>query len=108
MLYTLLESEYRPLPQDPTHYVSVDILNRDLSIKRVTIFYNPADNWCDEAPVFLDAERNIGKLISDNLKFIGEDKNAAAFKAYIIEIKSQKVIHTTNINYFPNKHHEKH
>lgn len=106
MLYRLLENENRPLPQAPTHYVSVDILNKDLSIKRVTIYFNPADSWGDDAPTFLDAERNVGKLIADNLKFVYEDANSIAHKAYVIEIDSQKVIYKSGTYYIPNRYNE--
>ncbi|MDP9076273.1 MAG: hypothetical protein M3O71_02520 [Bacteroidota bacterium] len=87
----LLNVVDRPLPKAPTHYVLAEVLNTDLSIKRVTIYFNPADTWTatsglDNSPV------GIGIAICNGLSFLGRDPNTLAYKTYIVEVASNEVV----------------
>jgi hypothetical protein len=93
MMTRLLDHPSRPLPLSPTHYLMVDVLRRDTSIKRVTIYFNPKDGWDDSTGNF---ERNTPKAayneIASNLRFLDIDKTVIAYKCYLIDIETQKVI----------------
>lgn len=91
-LYQLLEHSARPIPQAPTHCVLVDVLNKDMTIKRITIYFNPADTWGDETPTLPEPERNIGLLIGQNLRFVGMDSKALAYRFWVTEINTQKIV----------------
>lgn len=91
-LSRFLEIPTRPVPQDPTHYVMVEVLNRDLSIKRVTIYFSSRDEWGHPAPPFFENERNAGHLIADGLTFLGRDEAALAWKASTIDIATGNVV----------------
>lgn len=89
----LLEMPERPIPKEPTHYIVVDILNKDLSIKRVTIYFNPLDTWTNPDGNF--GQNNpaaVGALIGDNLSFLGRDPNTTAYVFWILEIATNTVV----------------
>ncbi|WP_149912718.1 hypothetical protein [Sphingobacterium cavernae] len=92
MISRLLENENRPIPAMPTHFLLVDILNRDLSIKRVTIYFNPSDSWTIEECSSLDDLENIAKHIESNLQFLGYDNSTLAYRAYLIEVSTQSIV----------------
>jgi hypothetical protein len=91
----LLNKANRPLPKEPTHYIVADVVCKDLSIKRVSIYFNPDDAWtnlenrCWEH----DKPRSIGYLIGDNLRFIDNDPNTVLYTYWIVELASNKVLH---------------
>ena len=90
----LLNQIEKPLPQRPTHYVVTDVLNKDLSIKRVTIYFNVNDNWKNpERHIADEKARSIGDLIGDNLAFIDRDPNSLAYTFYVMDIQTGDLVH---------------
>lgn len=89
----LMEVVERPLPKEPTHYVVAEILNTDLSIKRVTIYFNPADTWQGNRNFEAGTPESVGTAIGDNMVFLNTDTNTLAYKYWIVEINSNMVIH---------------
>jgi hypothetical protein len=89
----LLEVIDRPMPKEPTHYVLVDVLNTDLSIKRVTIYFNPTDTWKGNCNFNELGPESVGTVIGDGLTFLNRDPNTLAYKYWIIEIMSNSVVH---------------
>jgi len=92
----------RPMPKEPTHYVMADVLNTDLSIKRVTVYFNPADTWEGNANfyewkgdsgLYDNTPQSVGLAIVEHLAFIDRDPNTLAYKTYVVEISSNKVVH---------------
>lgn len=99
----LLELPDRPVPKAPTHYVMVDILNKDLSIKRITIYFNPTDTWENpEQQWESDKPRWIGNLIGDHLGFLGPDPNTLAYTYWVIEIAANSIVYKGNMYDFCN------
>lgn len=92
----LLEVIERPLPKEPTHFVVAEILNTDLSVKRVTIYFNPSDTWEDGRNFYAGTPESVGTAIGDNLYFLNIDPNTLAYKYWIVEIKSNSVVHKGN------------
>ena len=89
----LLNEIDRPLPKPPTHYVVADVINTDLSIKRITVYFNPADTWADCDCFENNSPKGVGKLIGSGLQFLNTDPNTLAYKYWITEIATNKVIH---------------
>jgi hypothetical protein len=91
----LLNKANRPLPKEPTHYIIADVVSKDLSIKRVSIYFNPDDTWTnvEKRSFENDKPRCIGYLIGDNLRFIDTDPNTVAYTYWIVELASNKVLH---------------
>lgn len=90
----LLNIIERPLPKPPTHYVVAEVLNTDLSIKRVTIYFNPDDTWKSSVVGF--GENNpkaVGCTIGNGLQFLNNDPNTLAYQYWIVEVKTNKVVH---------------
>jgi hypothetical protein len=81
----------RPLPQPPTHYVLVDILITDLSVKRVTIYYNPKDTWSERCGY--PTAQSVAKSIGDGLYFLNRDPNTLAYKFWALEVATNNVIY---------------
>jgi hypothetical protein len=89
----LIEQIDRPLPKSPTHYILAEIVNKDYSIKRVTIYFNPDDYW--QGPKFMPGENNfktVGMMIIDNLVFIVLDEAALECFTYIVEVATNEVV----------------
>jgi len=80
-----------PIPPPPTHYVLAEILNTDLSIKRVTVYFNPADTWNGVECGFNTPER-VGRDIASKLHFLNSDANTLCYRTYVIEISTNKII----------------
>lgn len=89
----LLNVVDRPLPKEPTHYVVAEILNTDLSIKRITIYFNPADTWKGNPSFAANSPEGVGAAIGDGLVFLNNDPNTLAYKYWIIEIATTAVVH---------------
>ena len=90
----LLEMPDRPLPKEPTHYILVDMVNTDLSIKRVTIYFNPADTWTNPEKMWEeDRPRWIGGFIANNLGFLGDDPNIVTYRYLLVEVSTNLVIY---------------
>lgn len=89
----LLSHAERPLPKAPTHYVVADVLNTDLSVKRVTIYFNPSDRWKSVYGLPENA-KGIGAAIGDGLAFLGSDPNTLAYKFWVVSIATDTVVHT--------------
>jgi hypothetical protein len=87
----LLDCVERPLPPEPTHYVVAEVLNTDLSIKRVTVYYNANDTWqgCTRIP---KGPESIGMEISEWLIFLNRDPNTLAYKVWVMDIKTNEQI----------------
>jgi hypothetical protein len=95
MISQLLERADKPIPKSPTHALIVDILNTDMSFKRVSIYFNPTDNW--KVVNGFEGAKAVANHIEDHLKFIGEDLSSLAYKAWLIDIDTQKVCHQFSI-----------
>jgi len=65
-----------------------------LSIKRITIYYNPQDTWTNsESSCFInDRPRWIGDLIGGHLGFLALDPNTMAYTYWLIEVVTNSVI----------------
>lgn len=92
-LSSLLLDENKPIPAAPTHMVLTEVLNKDLSVKRLTIYFNPLDYWDIDEYISLDPSVNIAKHIFDHAKFVNYDNSVLAWTAYLIEVSSQEVLH---------------
>jgi hypothetical protein len=89
----LLNQPDKPLPKEPTHYVVVDTINRDLSIKRVTIYFSPYDQWDNPEKQWSDDRlKYVGVFIGENLGFLGRDPNTVAYKFWVMEIATNQLI----------------
>lgn len=101
-----LENPGRPLPKTPTHMVVADILNNDLSIKRITVYFNPEDHWIDPSWKFgQNNPKAVGSLIGSSLSFISKDEAAQAYKYWIVEIKTNEVVEKSGCIYHAGKVH---
>ncbi|MBS1528045.1 MAG: hypothetical protein JST19_20530 [Bacteroidetes bacterium] len=101
-----MEYEGRPLPKAPTHMVVADILNKDLSIKRVTIYFNPDDQWLTPRQESgLGGVEAVGKHIGDYLGFIGLDKAAQYYRYWIVEIATNEVVIENRNGFITSKVH---
>jgi len=83
----------RPLPKEPTHYVVAEVLNTDLSIKRVTVYFNPLDTWKGDSCFFDNTPKAVGKAIGSQLHFINSDPNTLAYKYWVIEILTNNMVY---------------
>lgn len=92
-LSSLLLDKNRPTPAPPTHLVLIEILNRDLSVKRITVYFNPADKWDIDEYISYDPAVNIAKHIFDQAKFVNRDNSVLAWTAYLVDIPTQEVLH---------------
>lgn len=93
-LSSLVWDENRPIPAPPTHMVLIEILNRDFTVKRLTVYYNPSDTWDVEDKYFsYDDPINIGKHIAQNSHFVNYDESVLCWGALIIELESQTLLH---------------
>src|SRR5260221_7021615 len=91
----LLQMPNRLLPKSPTHYLVVDILNKDLSIKRVTIYFNPLDPWTNPSSNFAqNTSKSVGLFIGENLSFLGRDPNTTAYPFWVMEVASNTLVHS--------------
>ena len=93
----------RPLPKPPTHYVVAEVLNTDLSIKRVTIYFNPGDNWKGSCSYEQNSAQGVGLAIGEGLVFLNLDPNTLAYKFWIIEIATGEKIWDSNSIYLCTK-----
>jgi hypothetical protein len=94
----LLTMPDRPIPKAPTHYLVVDILNRDLSIKRVTIYFNPDDTWTNPDNQFEPYRiKWIGNFIGEHLGFLGHDPNTIAYVFWVIEVATDQLIYKSSM-----------
>jgi hypothetical protein len=91
----LLTGIDRPLPKEPTHYIMADVVNRDLSIKRITVYFNPLDTWTNSDSCFFEQDKPkwIGTLIGNNLAFIDVDPNTIGYTFWVIEVGTNEVLH---------------
>ncbi len=90
----LLNHSDRPIPPPPTHYVVVEVLNTDLSIKRVAIYFNPDDTWQPHYGGF--GENNpkaVGMNIGNGLAFLSKDPNTLAYKFWIMSVDGNQIVH---------------
>ncbi|WP_312340624.1 hypothetical protein [Sphingobacterium sp.] len=92
-LSSLVWDENRPIPAPPTHMVLIEILNRDLTIKRLTVYYNPNDAWDVNECFSLDNTINIGKHIAENSHFVNYDESVLCWGALVIELETQTILH---------------
>ncbi len=104
-MYQLLDFPERPLPLNPTHCLIVDVLNKDTSQKRVSIYFNPEDAWEDPAKSFeQNTPKAVGNFIGNNLKFINSDLYAYAYRYWVIEISTQAVVHKSYVHALTEPH----
>lgn len=90
--YYLLNVAERPIPAAPTHYIVAEVINTDLSVKRVTIYFNPADTWKGNSAFKPNSPESIGLAISDGLAFLRYDPNTLAYQCWVMEISTDKVV----------------
>ena len=96
----LLDMPGRPLPKEPTHFVVADVVNTDLSIKRVTVYFNEFDNWINPEGQFKQQDsKSVGNLIGDHLSFLSLDQAAMAYKFWIVQVATNEVIHQSSFIY---------
>lgn len=88
----LLECIERPVPPAPTHYVVAEVLNTDLSIKRVTIYFNSEDTWKGNYCYEENSPKGIGLEIGNGLVFLNRDPNTLAYKCWVVEIATGQQI----------------
>ena len=88
----LLDVVERPLPNEPTHYVVADVLNTDLSVKRVTVYFNPQDTWKGNYNYGEHTPESVGLAIGDSLSFLNADPNTLAYKFHVVEVATNKVV----------------
>ncbi|HVS92451.1 MAG TPA: hypothetical protein VHE59_10480 [Mucilaginibacter sp.] len=101
-----IEHNNRPLPKEPTHYLVADILNRDLSIKRITVYFNPEDYWINPSEQFgQNNPKAVGKLIGNYLGFISMDKASQFYQYWIVEIATNNVVVEKSSGFFTSKVH---
>jgi len=89
----LLEMPFRPIPKEPTHYIVVDVLNNDLSIKRLTIYFNEADTWVNPDSQFgQNNSKAVGTLIGNHLGFLSLDKAAIAYRYWVMLVQTNELV----------------
>jgi hypothetical protein len=71
----------------------VDVLNTDLSVKRITIYFNPSDTWKGDYAFFDHTPQSVGMGIGDKLHFLNADPNTLAYKYWVIEIATGNMVH---------------
>ena len=87
----LLNVAEKPLPKAPTHYVLAEVLNTDLSVKRITVYFNPEDTWRNNT-IGGNYTHGVGEDICEGLAFLGRDPNTLAYKTYVVEIATNEVV----------------
>jgi len=100
--HIIMDTLEKPLPKSPTHYVLAEVLNTDLSVKRVTIYFNPEDTWMCKSHFDEGDPKGIGMAIGDGLMFLDRDPNTLYYTYYIVEIATNDVI-LKGISYMCNK-----
>jgi len=88
----MLDGIDRPIPPAPTHYVVAEVLNTDLSVKRVTIYFNPSDTWKGDSFYDDNTPKGVGLAIGDGLLFLNRDPNTLAYKIWVSEIATGELI----------------
>ncbi len=89
----LLDVAVKPLPKEPTHYIVAEVLNTDLSIKRISIYFNPLDTWKGANNWHPNTPQSVGMGIGEHLRFLDVDPNTLAYKFWVIEVASNMVVH---------------
>lgn len=95
----LLELPGRPVPKAPTHYVVAEVVNVDLSIKRVTVYFNEEDYWVNPEQRFEQNSKSIGSLIGGHLSFLSHDRATMAYKYWVVSVASNEVVHQSSFVY---------